>query len=195
VPRMGSNDRIEWLARAVLPHEADVRRWLARHTRGAPGIDPDDIIQEAYARLLKADLGKIGSARGYFFTVARNLVAETLRRSRTVTIELMADIDALNIVDNEPDSERQLNARQEVERLKQSLARMPRRCRQAFELRKFEGLSQREVSERMGISQSTVEKHLAKALLLLAQDMKSDAARPYSEPRRDDEPETRDQRD
>lgn len=192
---MGSDNRIEWLARAVLPHEADVRRWLVRHTRGAPGIDPDDIIQESYARLLKADLGKIGSARGYFFTVARNLVAETLRRSRTVTIELMADIDALNVVDNEPDSERRLNARQEVERLQKSLAGMPKRCRQAFELRKFEELSQREIAERMGISQSTVEKHLAKALLLLAQDMRSGESGPYTELRRDDEPEARDQRD
>ncbi len=192
---MGSDNRIEWLARAVLPHEADVRRWLVRHTRGAPGIDPDDIIQESYARLLKADLGKIGSARGYFFTVARNLVAETLRRSRTVTIELMADIDALNVVDNEPDSERRLNARQEVERLQKSLAGMPKRCRQAFELRKFEELSQREIAERMGISQSTVEKHLAKALLLLAQDMRPGESGSHAELRRDDEPEARDQRD
>lgn len=34
-------------------------------------------------------------------------------------------------------------------------------------LRKIDGLSQREIASRMNISESTVEKHLAKALRLL----------------------------
>jgi len=33
-------------------------------------------------------------------------------------------------------------------------------------LKKIEGLSQREIATRLGIAESTVEKHLAKALLL-----------------------------
>ena len=41
---------------------------------------------------------------------------------------------------------------------------MPARQREAFTLRKMEGLSQRQIAQRMGIAESTVEKHLGHAL-------------------------------
>jgi RNA polymerase sigma-70 factor (ECF subfamily) len=83
----------------------------------------------------------------------------------------VADIDALNIVDDDGGPERRLSGREEVERLRRVLANIPPKCREAFELRKFDGLSQREIAGRMGIAESTVEKHLAKALRLVIKEM------------------------
>ncbi len=58
-----------------------------------------------------------------------------------------------------------------MERLKRVLETLPPKCREAFELRKFDGLSQREIAQKMSIAESTVEKHLAKALRLVMKEM------------------------
>ena len=46
--------------------------------------------------------------------------------------------------------------------------RLPARCREVVWLRRVEELSQREVAERLGITEKTVEKHIAKGMRLLA---------------------------
>ncbi|MGI8839781.1 MAG: RNA polymerase sigma factor [Caulobacteraceae bacterium] len=168
---MDRNERVRWFAREVLPHESAVRQWLTRNVRSLPGCDIDEVIQEAYARLWAAECDKILNPRAYFFVTARHLVGEVLRRSRIVEIKTMADIDALNIVDDDGGPERRLSGREEVERFRHVLASIPPKCREAFELRKFDGLSQREIAGRMGIAESTVEKHLSKALRLVIKEM------------------------
>ncbi len=132
-------------------------------------FDVDEVVQEAYARLWAADIEHINNPRAYLFVTARHIVGEALRRSRIVSIELIADIDSLNIADEDCGPERRLGAREEIERLHEILQKIPSRCRRAFELRKFEGLSQKEIAQRMGIAESTVEKHLSKALKLIMQ--------------------------
>ncbi|HEY6925809.1 MAG TPA: sigma-70 family RNA polymerase sigma factor, partial [Steroidobacteraceae bacterium] len=106
-----------------------------------------------------------------FFVTARHVVGEILRRGRVVAIETMGDIDSLNIPDGDGGPERRVSGREEVQRMCRALEKLPQKCRQAFELRKFDGLSQREIAERMGISQSTVEKHLIKALRAVVSEM------------------------
>lgn len=172
---MDRAEHIRWFAREVLPHEADIRRWLAARVRGLTVCDVDEVIQETYARVWSVDPARIVTIRAYLFVTARNIVGEAVRRSRIVSIEAMADIDNLNIVGDEITAERRLSGREEVERLHRALARLPAKCRQAFELKKFEELSQREIARRMGIAESTVEKHLAKALRMVLEEMKEPA--------------------
>src|SRR3546814_8597110 len=57
-------------------------------------------------------------------------------------------------------------------RLHEILQTLPPKCRQAFELKKFQDFSQRRIAEHMGIAESTVEKHLAKALRLVSDGLK-----------------------
>jgi RNA polymerase sigma-70 factor (ECF subfamily) len=168
---MDRGEHVRWFAREVLPHEADVRRWLLRRIRGLPDCHIDEIVQEAYARLWAVGAERILNPRGYFFVTARHVVGEVLRRSRVVSIETMADIEALNIVDQQVGPERRLSGREEVERMRRALDTLPPKCREAFELRKFEELSQRQIAERMQVSESTVEKHLVKALRMVRRQM------------------------
>lgn len=169
---MERGEHVRWFAREVLPHEADLRRWLRRHIRGLPDCHIDEIVQEAYARLWAVGAERIMNPRAYFFVTARHLVDEVLRRLRVVSIETIADIDALNIADGEGGPERRLSGREEIERMLHVLATLPPKCREAFELRKFEELSQREIAQRMRVSESTVEKHLVKALRIVMNEMK-----------------------
>jgi RNA polymerase sigma-70 factor (ECF subfamily) len=170
---MDRGEHVRWFAREILPHEADVRRWLARRVRGLPDCHVDEIVQEAYARLWAAGTERIVNPRAYFFVTARHVVGEVLRRLRVVSIETIADIESLNIADEDVGLERRLSGREEIERVQHMLAKLPPKCREAFELRKFGELSQKEIAARMQLSESTVEKHLVKALRLLMNEMKA----------------------
>jgi len=158
-------DRAQWLAHAILPHEAGLRQWLGR----AAGPDIDDLIQETYAVLAALpSVEHIENPRAYMFRTAHRLLLQQLRRSRIVSIQAMADIEILGLEVDAPSPERQAADRQELQRVADAMAALPARCGEAFRLRKVEGLSQRAIAERMGLSESTVEKHIAKAVKILA---------------------------
>lgn len=160
--------RYRWIAAHILPHEPGLRAWLHRRLGALGDNDIDDLVQEAFARIWTVDFTTIRNGRAYLYATVRHLLAEYARRSRIVPIELLGEIDALNLISGEPGPERQVGARQELARLRVSVAALPAQCRRAFELSKFEGLSYREIAARMGLSEKTVENHLGRALARIA---------------------------
>ena len=161
--------RHQWIADHILQWEAEVRRWLGRYTRTLRKEDIDDLIQEAYARLWSADFTRIRDGRTFLYSVVRNVLQDQLRRARVVQIECVAEIDALDI-DEAPGPERWVSAQQQYEQLLRVLEKLTPQRRAVFQLRKFEGLSQREIAQRLGIAEKTVENLLG---LAQAQVMKA----------------------
>ena len=159
--------RYHWIATHILPCERELRGWL-RARLGRLPCEVDDVVQEAYARIWQADLSAVQNGRAYLYATVRHLLSEYVRRSRIVPIELLGEIEALNLISDEPGPDRWIAAQQEFERLLSIVARLPARCRRAFELRKFQGLSHREVAKQMGLSEKTVENHLTRALASIA---------------------------
>jgi len=161
---MNEAARYAWIAAHILPHEPEVRGWLRRRFRSIDDSDIDDLVQEAYSRIWGMDFGTIRNGRAYLYTTIRHLLAEYARRSRIVPIEFLGEIDSLNLFSEEPGLDRQIGARQELARLRSLVAELPVQCRRVFELRKFQGLSHREVAVSMKLSPKTVENHLTRAL-------------------------------
>jgi RNA polymerase sigma-70 factor (ECF subfamily) len=127
--------------------------------------DIDDVIQEAYCRLSALDgFEAVDRPDAYFFSIARNLLGAQMRRSKIVQIEAVAEIEALSPFDDAPSQERQAGGRIELARIREILADMPDRRRQIFEMRKIEGVPQREIAERLNISVSVVENEAAKGV-------------------------------
>jgi RNA polymerase sigma factor (sigma-70 family) len=155
--------RYRWLAAHVLPCEGEVRLWLHKHVHSLRASDHDDLIQEAYARIWQAEPARIGNARGYFYTIVRNLLIEQARRARIVPMERMGEIESLKLVSDEPGPEQRVGARQELENLCRIIAALPARMRNVFNLRSFEGCSRCEIAAELGISERTVEKQLQNA--------------------------------
>jgi RNA polymerase sigma factor (sigma-70 family) len=174
--------RLNWVASHILPHEAEVRGWLRRHVRTLGTHDIDDLVQEAYERLWSADYGHIANGRSYLFAVIRNLLLEQARHARVVPMERLGEIDLLLIPSEEPGPDRRASARQELERLERIVADLPERCRRAFELQKFHGLTQREIALEMNITEKTVEKHLAVALARILEILREDTAQVLERP-------------
>jgi RNA polymerase sigma-70 factor (ECF subfamily) len=158
--------RAVWLARNVLPHEAMLRAWLSR--RQLFDLDVDDIVQETYAKLAALpSVDAIREPRSYLFQVANSVILGHLRHSRIVSISASADLDQFGIAAPEPLAEEHLVYRDELRVLAGLLKGLPAPCRSAFALRRIGGLSQRETAERLGISEKTVEKYMARSVRLL----------------------------
>ncbi len=162
----GKPEVVRWIAHQILPHEADVRRWLLRHA-GNPD-DADDIIQHAYCRLAELDyVGHIQSGRRYFFTAAKSILIERLRRSRIVQFRAMTDLDASSIMDDSPSPETIAGDRLELQHVLDLLDTLPPAYREVLHLRRIEGLSQREAAARLGVSENVIENNVARGLRML----------------------------
>lgn len=167
-------ERALWLAEHVLPCERGLRDWLRR--RMAQAQDVDDVVQETYAILAAmADVSHVRQPRAYVYQVAQSVVLQQLRRAQVVSMEMVAEFDRLPITGEDASPERLASSRQELNKVTALIAQLPDKCRQAFILRRVEGFSQREIAERMQISENTVEKHVCKGIRLLMESMKQDA--------------------
>ncbi len=160
------DDRAQWLARHVLPHEPALRAWLRQ--KASLGFDLDDVVQETYAILVaKASVDTIRNPRTYAFQTAWSVILQQLRRAHIVPINAVADIEALETAGDEPSPEATVLARDELALIRRAITDLPRQTRQAFVLRRIEGLSQGEIARRMKLSEHTVEKHIARGIRLL----------------------------
>jgi RNA polymerase sigma factor (sigma-70 family) len=166
---MNEPARYQWIAAHILPHEPKLRGWLRRRLGSFKDNDVDDVVQEAFARIWMADFSTIRNGRAYLYSTVRHLLAEYARRRRIVPIELLGEIDFLNISSEEPGPDRQVGARQELAAVSAIVASLPPQCRRVFELRKFAGLSHRDIAQRMNLCEKTVENHLTRALAYLGQ--------------------------
>ena len=163
----GQHRIIAWVGSEILPHEADLRLWLRRIVGDN---EVEDIVQETYCRLASlADVRHIRNGRAYFFQAAKSIVIDRVRRSRVVSIETVAEIDAANVVHDEPNPERIAGARRELARVQRLIAGLPDRCRRIVELRKIDGLPQREVARIMEVPETIVENDVVKGLRLILQ--------------------------
>jgi RNA polymerase sigma factor (sigma-70 family) len=158
-----SRERTVWLSRHILPHEPALRAWL--RGRVSRELDLDDVIQETYAVLAGLpDVQHIRAPRAYAFQTALSVVLQIVRRSKLARIDPIGDSAWVSTPTDEPSPESQCAARQDLRWMHELIRALPPRQREAFTLRKVEGLSQRQIAQRMGIAESTVEKHIAQAL-------------------------------
>jgi RNA polymerase sigma-70 factor (ECF subfamily) len=58
------------------------------------------------------------------------------------------------------------------EKIDLAIKNLPEHCRIVFEMSRFEELKNREIAEKLGITQKTVEAHLTKALKILRNELK-----------------------
>lgn len=162
------NDLDAWFAADILSHEAALVQYLRRAWPHPDEVH--DLRQEVYVRVYEA----AGKARphqpkSFLFATARHLMTDRLRRGRVVSIEPVGDFESLNVLIDECSPERRLGARQNLRRLAEAFDRLPERCREAVWLRRVEELPQKQVAQRMGITEKTVEKQIAKGMRLLAE--------------------------
>lgn len=159
-------EQSRWFAEAVRPHEAELRAFLHRRFPALADQDVDDLVQETYLRLFRAqNLARFNEVRPYLFAMARNAAHDVFRRRQIATFESMGEMDRMSLVEDGPDAAEAVCQDQELALLADAIRSLPHRCRQALTLRKLHGLSHREIAAELGISENTVNAQIAAGVL------------------------------
>lgn len=140
-------------------HEWELLRFLARRL-GSMHL-ASDIAHDLYLKLLGgADHPEIRDRKAYLFGMAANLATDHLRveRRRGEILDEAGEVawrraDALT-------PERHALARDELRYFEEVIRTLPERARQVFHLSRYEGKSQAEVADILGLGATTVYKDL-----------------------------------
>ncbi|MBV9996362.1 MAG: sigma-70 family RNA polymerase sigma factor [Caulobacteraceae bacterium] len=125
--------------------------------------DAADLAQEAFLRLLRRGEGVMMSARGYLFATALNLVRDQMR-AKAARPECGTAADLENVADAAPRADAHSEYRDALRILELALSELSPTRRSALLLHRLDGLSHAAVAEALGLSVSSVEKHIRFAL-------------------------------
>lgn len=131
-----------------------------------------DLVQESFTRVYAAERAgtQVHDPRALLYRTARNLLIDRYRRADTASSVLVPEGGGLDDVlevqacPSVLEPEAAFAARQRLEQVVQVVDSLPPRCREAFILVKFDGLSHAQTAQRMGIAVKTVEMQIQIAL-------------------------------
>ena len=141
---------------------------LMRRCRKSRRQDAEDVAQDACVHVLRlAAPQSVQEPARYLARIARNLsIDRSRRRQREAALFDSSAYAELTCRDG-LDPERITSGEEALMRAIAAIEALPPRCREAFELHRFEGVNYIGIAHRMGISASMVEKHIAEAMLRL----------------------------
>ena len=97
-------------------------------------------------------------------TVATNLALNHVTRADQKLTDTVGDFSTSEVYLPTETLETQIESNERFQTLCRAVRTLPLQCRRVFILKKVYGMSQKEIAKYLDISQSTVEKHVAKGL-------------------------------
>jgi RNA polymerase sigma factor (sigma-70 family) len=134
--------------------------------------DVEDVIQDAYVRVLEysQSSSQIDNPVAFLHRVARNLAIDHIRwRQRTARIYVAPDdsehirSQVQNVHSHERRADEMLEQDQALEAVLNVVSKLPPKCRDAYLLSRIEERTYREISARVGLSVSMIEKYVLRA--------------------------------
>ena len=172
---IGNTETDEHFLRTFLRLRTRIARAIARIVRPD---DIDDIVQETFLRCYQATARTVvRHPRSFMLTTARNLALNhvDLADNRLVAGVENFDESAVPLFRDMP----QENSPEVQERfllLCRAVQALPAQCRRAFVLKKVYGMSRKEIADYMGLSESTVQKHIAKGMVMCSEYLEAQQA-------------------
>jgi RNA polymerase sigma factor (sigma-70 family) len=166
--------RTKDLTGGLLGQLAALRRRLIQRGRSR-GADLDDLIQEGCLRLCVYEREQKAPVRdrvAFLVNVVEKVNIDHLRRA-TLTRRIFSDqpIENVDCVDTAGLPEQEAEAHELIDRVERSLAAANPRTREAFLLHRFDGMSYAQIAQRFNISTRAVTNHIAKALILIDNEL------------------------
>lgn len=141
--------------------------------------EAEDLVQDLYLRLSGMEaVGPVDNPSALLHRIGSNLMLDRLRSQKRSGAR-DNDWRAINTtavagqeIADEPSADEVVAGRQRLQALVEAVEDLPEKTRQAFQLHKLDGHSHVETARRMGISVSTVEKHISSALKSLTRRLR-----------------------
>ncbi len=130
-----------------------------------------DVVHEAFTKLWenRKNIDTQGNVKSYLYRSVHNLSLNYIRDNKK-----FADIE------NSPEAgEYPIETGDKIETAEleqaiiETIESMPERMKQVFILSRYEGLTYKEISQKLGISDKTVEVHISRALKILRDNLKN----------------------
>ncbi|MCC2615504.1 RNA polymerase sigma factor [Aestuariibacter halophilus] len=135
--------------------------------------DIEDIVQETFIRSYAAELKQeIKFERTYMLKTARNLALNHVSSAGAKGHDPLHDLDMLPDDLTSDRLEKEVESKERFLHFCRATDTLSVEVKRVFLLKKVYGLSQKDIADFLGLSQSTVEKHVAKGLMQCAQYMK-----------------------
>lgn len=138
--------------------------------RGRTREEAEDLIQDAFLKMQEycERGGQVRQPEGFLVRTVLRLAANA-RRDAHRNLYCEEPVENLTlIVDTTPTPDEVLAGDQCLERMRDALDAVSRRTRDVFFMQRLDGLSYAQIAQRLGVSISAVEKHIASALVILA---------------------------
>jgi RNA polymerase sigma factor (sigma-70 family) len=149
----------------VRRYREPLKRFFQRRLRDR--AEAEDLAQEVLLRLARQHSLVRQTRPAYIFLTARSVLLDRVRRDRVREQGGLHENDdsALEV----PSAERVYSAQERVARVEKLLEALTPRAREVFMMHRIEGLAYTEIARALGITLSTVEKHMSAALRFLVQ--------------------------
>jgi len=146
--------------RAFREHYAGMCTFVCRYLQSNAAAE--DVVQDVWATLWRRGATDDQLTKAYLYTAARNHALHQLERARVA--ERHTDVTR-NALDNDRDGDTDPVALSELERAAaRAIAELPGRCRMIYQLVRQDGLTYAEAANVLGISVSTVEVQMWRAM-------------------------------
>lgn len=136
--------------------------------------DIEDIVQETFVKSFEAELKQeIKYERTYMLKTARNLALNHVSTASAKHDQSLEELDGLPDDLTSLQLEKQVESKERFLNFCRATDTLSVEVKRVFLLKKVYGLSQKDIADYLGLSQSTVEKHVAKGLLHCANYLKT----------------------
>ena len=136
-----------------------------------PAQEIEDILQETFVRVYQSALKQeIRFPKAFMVKTALRIANHQRHNNKIDYVEAIEDFSSKGVIlgNNAPKGgslDVDYIKQERFEVLCQAINELPVKCRKVLILKKVYGLSQKEIAKRLEISESTVEKHVAKGIL------------------------------
>lgn len=147
-----------------LDHQSELQLHLARIV-DCPEIAAE-LVQESFIIFFRESKKQtIDHPRGFLFRVAKNLAYDHIKH-RKVTENYQQTTEQTQLAPSEfPSAEKLVSVDERLTAIKRILDELPLRTQEIFIMNRVYGMTYAETALELGISDSAVEKHMARALL------------------------------
>ena len=133
--------------------------------------DAEDVVQEVLVNFWEKKRGTVfeGSLKSYLFGAVQKEALYMIRQSGRLIFEEIGNYSDVLLDEVSVEREEDINARRE--KLRKEIQLLPEKCREVFIAIVLEGLSYKEVADKLGVSVNTVKTHYARALKQLRDNL------------------------